>query len=528
MIPLPTLAVPSAAMLRAIQAVPPETADDAFALIVDLPAAETTSTQASAPRMDDGARDDPADDSAEADPLAADPAVPHGVRPGPEDGLTLPGSAPSVPEVALSAASKARPDADRTAPNLPPDVASLIFGARVTPLPPLAAAAFRPGYASPEQESAARPTDPAQETVAPPRQVAPLPVAMPPLPDRGAGTPDGLAEMRSLPDSRASLLSGASVHVVPAPVGPSAAVSPSVAVAPLPEAAARAEVGVTQPAANPPVPAPPAQAPAPARGDAPTEPADGAKVPPRMVAQPVPHVGPDRTAAFASAASPAVPPAPTPHPAAAAPAPEVGAETPRMSPQTASQVLPHQPPASPGPPERVTPAAEAFPRSRETAPAEGVGLPVPGTARPDGVEATTPARMSESPPPAIARIALAVETMPYGGTEIRLDPADLGRVRLQLQTTDTAVTLVITVERPETLDLIRRNLDHLAQDLRALGFADIGLSLSGEGAQDRRGGDQPLPPGQPVRAPVAERAAETTPAPIPAAALARGGLDLRL
>ena len=54
--------------------------------------------------------------------------------------------------------------------------------------------------------------------------------------------------------------------------------------------------------------------------------------------------------------------------------------------------------------------------------------------------------------------------------EITLNPAELGRVRLTMTPGDAAMTVSITAERPETLDLIRRHIDILGQDFRDMGY----------------------------------------------------------
>lgn len=69
--------------------------------------------------------------------------------------------------------------------------------------------------------------------------------------------------------------------------------------------------------------------------------------------------------------------------------------------------------------------------------------------------------------------------------EIQMSPEELGRVRMALSTSESGVTLVITAERPETLDLMRRHIDQLAQDFRRMGYENIGFEFrnGGSGAQ---------------------------------------------
>jgi len=150
--------------------------------------------------------------------------------------------------------------------------------------------------------------------------------------------------------------------------------------------------------------------------------------------------------------------------------------------------------------------------------------PVAETTAPHAAERTTHApRLHPAAESAVSRqIAMAIERTTDGQTEIRLDPAELGRVRLTLHATDQTVTVTIHAERAETLDLIRRNIDSLTQDLRALGYADIGLNLGGGGNGQARTGPQ-APQFDAPAVPPADDANLLRPAPARS-----GGLDLRL
>lgn len=67
--------------------------------------------------------------------------------------------------------------------------------------------------------------------------------------------------------------------------------------------------------------------------------------------------------------------------------------------------------------------------------------------------------------------------------EIALNPKELGHVRMVLSTTETGVSVSITAERLETLDMMRRHIDQLAEEFRRLGYADIGFEFSGGDAR---------------------------------------------
>lgn len=84
------------------------------------------------------------------------------------------------------------------------------------------------------------------------------------------------------------------------------------------------------------------------------------------------------------------------------------------------------------------------------------------------------------------QLAVAISTNPSGTIEISLNPEELGNVRMQLQMNDGSINLMIGTERPEVLDLMRRNLDVLAQEFKELGFKDVGFSFD----QDSQEGEE--------------------------------------
>ena len=65
--------------------------------------------------------------------------------------------------------------------------------------------------------------------------------------------------------------------------------------------------------------------------------------------------------------------------------------------------------------------------------------------------------------------------------ELVLNPEDLGRVRISMSMTDASVTLNLGAERSETLELLRRYSEILAQELRDLGYGKISFSFGQHG-----------------------------------------------
>jgi hypothetical protein len=79
---------------------------------------------------------------------------------------------------------------------------------------------------------------------------------------------------------------------------------------------------------------------------------------------------------------------------------------------------------------------------------------------------------------ASAQIAQGVAARPGAPVEIALNPEELGRVRMVLAPGDSGLTMSILAERHETMDLLRRHIEQLAQDFRDLGFDRVRFSFS--------------------------------------------------
>jgi len=203
-----------------------------------------------------------------------------------------------------------------------------------------------------------------------------------------------------------------------------------------------------------------------------------------------------RTSAEPAAATPASTSAAVPQPAATAPV------APLVPPARAEVDLHRHP--SPLP---------------DTGPAPVDGPPLasqPGSTAADSVT-LRPATASEVERPVLRQIALALSTLSDGQTELRLSPEELGRVRLSLSTSDGMVTLAVQADRPETADLIRRNLDLLAQDFREMGFAGFEFSFGSD-----------TPNQQPQTGGAAGAQAAPDQSDDPAQTILLRGLDLRL
>lgn len=126
-------------------------------------------------------------------------------------------------------------------------------------------------------------------------------------------------------------------------------------------------------------------------------------------------------------------------------------------------------------------------------------------------------------PQVAAQIVAAVSQSSGSTTEILLNPEELGRVRISLTNGDAGITVNILTERAETADLMRRNIELLARDLRDLGYENPSFTFDERsgGAHDTWQDEQPeTSPDNPNNTP-------EPPTPSMHVAMT-GGLDLKL
>lgn len=139
---------------------------------------------------------------------------------------------------------------------------------------------------------------------------------------------------------------------------------------------------------------------------------------------------------------------------------------------------------------------------------------------------TTTSRGEQIRPPLVtAQIAEAARTLREGQMEVTLVPEELGRVRLTMTPSEAGMAVTIMAERPETLELMRRNIELLARDLSNQGFENLSFNFggSGSGASQSTPDEQGLDVGR-MRPEPTDLEALTAPPPAPP----QNGLDLRL
>jgi flagellar hook-length control protein FliK len=146
----------------------------------------------------------------------------------------------------------------------------------------------------------------------------------------------------------------------------------------------------------------------------------------------------------------------------------------------------------------------------------------PDSSGPDSPKPTAPDHGARASQQVAAALALSHD----GRIEIRLDPEELGPVRVALEPADGTMTVHVSADRGETLDLLRRNSDQLARDLRDIGYRDVSFDFGSEQRPDSR---QPpaYEPFVPSAAEPGNDVAPTLPASV-RRAVASAGLDLRL
>lgn len=141
-----------------------------------------------------------------------------------------------------------------------------------------------------------------------------------------------------------------------------------------------------------------------------------------------------------------------------------------------------------------------------------------------------PLSRAEAPPPGLPtpvhdQIARAARSLGEGQVEIKLSPEELGHVRMTLRPREDGVALLLSADRPETLDLMRRHAGDLVRALNAAGYDSVDLTFTGG---ETRSGDQRTAAtfGADPHDPEG-----TVPVPAPTTGppkVAAGGLDLRL
>lgn len=105
-----------------------------------------------------------------------------------------------------------------------------------------------------------------------------------------------------------------------------------------------------------------------------------------------------------------------------------------------------------------------------------------------------PPTVTSTLPAPDALVAQVTRQMTPGGASemmIRLDPPELGSVRIGLTVGDGTVAAVVSTDRPDVEALLRRNGEQLTAALQAAGYDDVDLSFSDRSAGEQAFSDTP-------------------------------------
>lgn len=140
----------------------------------------------------------------------------------------------------------------------------------------------------------------------------------------------------------------------------------------------------------------------------------------------------------------------------------------------------------------------------------------------------TPVRVPVMPHSVGQQLAEGVAHLRDKPVEITLSPEELGRVRMTLTRDDAGLVLSLTADRHETLDLMRRHIDQLAQDFRDMGYERLSFSFG----QGQSGGERGQMAGNAVLGAGGGLDPDTPPDPVARMDRRRisvpNGLDLRI
>ncbi|SNY39847.1 hook-length control protein FliK [Pseudooceanicola antarcticus] len=152
-----------------------------------------------------------------------------------------------------------------------------------------------------------------------------------------------------------------------------------------------------------------------------------------------------------------------------------GPPRPRVPSTPTSAEPPNRPPAAPKPAE--TPAL--LTPDNGTEPKGDAPLPPAGDSQPFSETLRSSAPRTELARHVATQISQQALRTGEGGTELQLDPKELGRVTLRMATEEHGVMLQITAERSETGELMRRHISLLQDSFRALGFERVEITING-------------------------------------------------
>ena len=145
----------------------------------------------------------------------------------------------------------------------------------------------------------------------------------------------------------------------------------------------------------------------------------------------------------------------------------------------------------------------------------------PATATTTAAERATPAAPAARPTPPdahvqVARIVRPLRLSQDGSYELALDltPAELGRVRIDVELRGATIHLSLRADNPATRDLLQNSMDQLRRELEAAGLQAGNLDVGSQGANGRGAAEreqhQQGGAGSPSDSPTSETRIETS------------------
>jgi flagellar hook-length control protein FliK len=98
----------------------------------------------------------------------------------------------------------------------------------------------------------------------------------------------------------------------------------------------------------------------------------------------------------------------------------------------------------------------------------------------------------------VSQVVMAVQKVQADGfIELRLQPEELGRIRMTMLQTENGMMVQVAAEKPETLELFRRNIEQLEIDMKREGFSNLSFDFGQTQQNDHDGPDHTEPDDEP-------------------------------
>ena len=159
------------------------------------------------------------------------------------------------------------------------------------------------------------------------------------------------------------------------------------------------------------------------------------------------------------------------------PAPQTGellTSTPSPQTPTPSVAAEVQPGQLPGTPDDTSMSVKEYSMPSGFGQTSHTQVAHTGTSQPLQIQ-TPPATQPTQIPEFVIKAASQLST--ERPIEITLQPEELGRLRMVLQPSEASMTVSISAERAETLEILRRHIDQLTSQLKDLGYTNLDLNF---------------------------------------------------